>query len=685
MSFLTPLFLVGLAGIAIPVIIHLIQKERKNVVAFPSLMFLRRIPYQSVNRRRIRNWPLLLLRLAALALIVMAFARPFLRREGLAAAAAGGAREVVLLLDRSYSLGYGDRWQRALTAAGATIDGLNAGDRATVAWFDTGAEVALRSTSDKGLLGAALDGAQVSAAATRFGPALKLAGSILSESALPNKEVVLISDFQRLGWLGAEGVRLPDGTKVTPVSVADDEAANVSVTPVVLQRTVVSGQERVTVTGGAINRGGSALDATLSLEVDGRVIESRPLKLDATGSSSATFTPFAPTSKFTRGTVRLNDDRLARDNAFHFVVSPSQRLKVLIVERPGISRAASLYLAQALGLSEAPPFDVVQRSMEAVSGEDISGATVVVLNDVPVQPAMAERLAAFVQRGGGLLAAFGPRATWPGSVASVMPGVPGATVDRTRGTPGRIGSVEYGHPVFESFRAPRSGDFSSARFYNYRHVTPEPGAGVVLARYDDGAPALIERPPDIRAGRHGRVLAWTSTLDVSWNDLALKPVFLPFIHRLGATLASYTQRPAYRLVGDVSAVGAATAPGQARAPQPVVVGPGGRRVVQGASGVVELKEQGFYTIGSGDRDPEPLVIAANVDLAESDMAGIDPQEVVAGATGLAGGAAPAGTNATVTNEERERSQRVWWYLLFGGLLLLTGETLLANSIRTKYL
>jgi hypothetical protein len=415
------------------------------------------------------------------------------------------------------------------------------------------------------------------------------------------------------------------------------------------------------------------------------VIESRPLKLEANGSSSATFTPFAPTSKFTRGTVRLNDDRLSRDNAFHFVVSPSQRLKVLIVERPGLSQAASLYLAQALGLSQAPPFEVVQRSMEAVSGEDISGATVIILNDVPVPPGMAERLAAFVQRGGGLLAAFGPRATWPGSVANLLPAVPAATVDRTRGTPGRIGSVEYGHPVFESFRAPRSGDFSSARFYNYRQVTPEPGTAV-LVRYDDGAPALVERAPDIKAGRHGRVLVWTSTLDVAWNDLALKPVFLPFIHRLGSTLASYTQRPAWRLIGDVSAIGQASGRGQTRTSQPVVVGPEGRRVTQeAASGVVELREQGFYTIGSGDREVEPIVIAANVDLAESDMARIDPQEVVAGATGLAGGAAPAGANATVTNEERERSQRVWWYLLFGGLLLLTSETLLANSIRTKYL
>ena len=95
MSFLTPLFLVALAGLAIPVLIHLIQRERKNVVQFPSLMFLNRIPYQSVQRRRIRHWMLLLMRLAALALIVLAFARPFFRRTDVAAGGAG-AREVVM-------------------------------------------------------------------------------------------------------------------------------------------------------------------------------------------------------------------------------------------------------------------------------------------------------------------------------------------------------------------------------------------------------------------------------------------------------------------------------------------------------------------------------------------------------------------------------------------------------------
>ena len=135
MSFLAPLFFAGLAALALPVLIHLIQKERKNVVAFPSLMFLKRVPYQSVRRRRIRNWALLALRLGALALIVAAFARPFLRGSTVAAAT-DGSRDVVILLDRSYSMGHGDQWQRAQRAAANAVDTLVPGDRATLVFFD---------------------------------------------------------------------------------------------------------------------------------------------------------------------------------------------------------------------------------------------------------------------------------------------------------------------------------------------------------------------------------------------------------------------------------------------------------------------------------------------------------------------------------------------------------------------
>src|SRR5688572_11422488 len=122
MSFLLPLFLVGLGALAVPVLIHLIQREKNQIIAFPSLMFVRRVPYESVRRRKIRHWLLLAMRLAALALIVAAFARPFVR--GSVTALSGGAREVVILLDRSYSMGYTGRWERAQAAARQVVEQL---------------------------------------------------------------------------------------------------------------------------------------------------------------------------------------------------------------------------------------------------------------------------------------------------------------------------------------------------------------------------------------------------------------------------------------------------------------------------------------------------------------------------------------------------------------------------------
>src|SRR5579863_8389997 len=148
-AFLAPAFLAGLAALVVPVLIHLIQRERKEVVAFPSLMFLRRIPYQSVERRRIHNWLLLALRAAAIACLVAAFSRPFLKEGVAAAAARSGAREVVILLDVSASMGYGDHWAHAVDAAHKVVATLGAEDRCTLVLFARNAEENVRATSDR--------------------------------------------------------------------------------------------------------------------------------------------------------------------------------------------------------------------------------------------------------------------------------------------------------------------------------------------------------------------------------------------------------------------------------------------------------------------------------------------------------------------------------------------------------
>ena len=95
--------------------------------------------------------------------------------------------------------------------------------------------------------------------------------------------------------------------------------------------------------------------------------------------------------------------------------------------------------------------------------------------------------------------------------------------------------------------------------------------------------------------------------------------------------------------------------------------------------VLELQEQGFYEVRTPAREDDvPLVVASNVDLKESDLRAMDPQEVVAAAMGRAGAGSTAEAGTTPTDEAQEGAQRVWWYLLFAGLLLLGAETIVAN-------
>ena len=228
-TFLVPLFLLGIAGIIIPIVVHLTRRQRKNVVVFPSLMFLEKIPYQEQRRRRIQHWFLLSLRALALSLLAIAFARPFLDQRDLALGGSRGPRELVVLIDQSYSMGSGDQWENATRAAEDALNDLGPLDRASLVTFGQGARVVARSTADRTRLRAALDTVRVGSSTTRYGPALKVAQTILEESDLPMGEVVLVSDFQRNGWSGDEGVHLPAGSILTPISVAEDVADNVQI------------------------------------------------------------------------------------------------------------------------------------------------------------------------------------------------------------------------------------------------------------------------------------------------------------------------------------------------------------------------------------------------------------------------------------------------------------------------
>ena len=684
MGFLTPLFLIGLAGLAVPVLLHLTRQERGKPVRFPSLMFLEKIPFQETSKRRIRHWILLIMRLAALALVIAAFARPFVREGRLAAVGGPGAEEVVVLLDNSYSMEIGDSWDRARSEARSVVGALRPRDRASLIVFSETPRLVHRSIPDPARILASLDTLGTTSLATRFAPAVKLAASTLAASTLPRQRVVVISDFQRTAWRPDPDATLPEGAVVENVIIEAGETENVALTALELKRQSAGGRDRITVEARLVNTGQAAVNAEVVLAVDETDVETATVAVAAGGAAPVAFAPFTLTAPFTRGEVRLGGASVAgfeQDNMLSFVASPGGDFQVVVADPLGPGDS-NLYLLGALDIADGAGFETsVARGLPG--DDELAGAEVVVLNGGPFPGgSQGDRLRAFVEEGGGLLVVLGERSSVPSVHQEFLPATVGAVSEA--GGERRLGFVDYDHAIFEDFRGPRSGDFSQAVFYRTRTLTVTDGH--VLARFDDGSPALVEG----RRGR-GRILVWASGLDRFWNNFALQPIYLPFIHRATRYLGGRGEVLPWHLAGStVNLSGLAETTGSWEIPEgAVAMEPGGGSVaLDPLRPLLELDRRGIWEIRPpGQRPDHPVALAVNVDVSESDMAKMDVQAFSASVGGAVSsadaepedGAGIAGT-VDIREEDFEKSQSFWRYLLAAAFLLMASETLLSNGL-----
>lgn len=686
MGFLAPLFLIGLAGLAVPVLIHLTRQEKGRPLRFPSLMFLKRIPFEETSRRRIRHWLLLAMRLAALGLLVAAFARPFVSGGALASVGGPGPEEVVVLLDRSYSMHLGDGWQRAVDHAKGVAGALRPQDRLSLVTFSETPRLLHRSINDPLRVTATLDTLRTGSLSTRLGPAVKLARSTLAASDLPRQRVVVISDFQRTGWRPDPDATLPAEVVIETVVIGDEGAANLALTDLELGRESAGNRERVTVSARLINTGAAETTTEVTLAIDDTDIGATTVTAPAGGAVPVAFDPFTLTHPFTRGEVRVAEapgGGLGEDNALHFVASPGGDLSVLIVDPLG-QGDSNLYLRGALGIAEGAGFATVLLR-GAPNDSQLAAADVVVLNGAPFPGGnTGDRLRAFVEEGGGLLLALGQRSTVPSVHAEFLPATVGPVTEGTGER--RLGFVDYDHAVFEAFMGPRSGDFSQAAFYRTRRL--EVTDGRVTAQFDDGTPALVEG----RRGK-GRILIWASGLDRFWNNLALQPVYLPFVHRVTRFLGGRGEIPPWHLAGATVNLSTLATAGTTLEipPGAVAMEPGGGSVdLDPATALLRLDRRGIWEIRPpGERPENPMAVAANVDVTESDLARLDIEEFV-GAVGGVGGDAEAGDSTLADDaavdlqaEDFERRQSFWRYLLAAVFVLMASETVLANRLSRR--
>jgi len=689
MSLLNPWFLVGLAGLAVPVLIHLFHRQQKEPIRFPSLMFLERIPFRTVRRQTLRDPLLFAVRALLLLLLVGAFTRPFVGGDA-GVGSVEGAREVVVLLDQSYSMGYADRFERAKQAARDVGATLQPGDAVSLIVYGNEATSPVRSAGAVEL-SAAIDTLQPRWDVTRFPPALEAGSSVLRASSRPRRELIIVSDLQSSAWAGSDDVLLPPGTVVQPVSIVEGASPNLILAGASARRLTESDRVRVQVSARVVNSGSTARSGVpVTLELDGVEAETVAVDLGAgadvvgsggsadggDGTASVTFRPFVLARADTRVVVRLPDDALAADDRLHLVLSPEPDRRVLLVRPRGARADQSLFVQRALTVGEGQSFQVDERRADQVQVSDLARPSVVVLNGAaPPSGVATDRLVEWVRDGGGLLVALDERSEWPAEHRDLLGGTFAAPQNRggTRG--GSLGYVAYDHPVFELFQGPRSGDLTGVRFFRHRPFEPD-STTRVLARFDDGAVALAET----RFGE-GRVLVWTAGLDNFWSDFPLHPVYLPFVQSLTDFLSGREDRPDQRAVGDlVDIVPLVPDPGESSL---VAMAPSGAdetvRADSAGTHLLRLREPGFYEVRADEPDAARRPLAANVDRVESNLSFMDPEQIVQ-ALAPEGGAAEAGGGGSEALPANvvERGQSLWRYLILLALTLLLAETWLSN-------
>jgi len=666
LAFLVPAFLAGLAALLIPLVIHLRQREWERPHRFPSLMFLRRIPIRTARRRKITDWLLLLLRAGVFALLVAAFARPFIHKSVVTAATAP-ARAVVLLLDRSMSMGHREVWPAALDSVRRIVGELRPQDRAALVLFDEEAEVAQPLTADHGAVLAALAAAKPSARATRYAAALRAGRQVLTTASGAPGEILVVTDLQRSGLAGLAGLELPAGVAVRAVPVVPGSRANTAIVGADVQR-VASGDRSTLLVVARLRSHelGSARHARLSLSVNGRPAASREVTLPPDGAVTAAFDPVPLAQGRARAELSLSPDALAADDSLRLVVPAEQALRVLLVTPAGARAEETLFLERALAIGREP--SIVLERRPTLDARALHGAAVVLFFDAPVPSGGAgSALEQWVRAGGGLLVAAGARLAARSGANPLLPGALRGSIERLADRGGSFGEISLDHPIFAPFREGGGAALGTARFLRYPRIEPGTGAEV-LARFDDGAPALLER-----GDGNGRVLLLGAPLDGLTGDFPLQPAYLPFLRRLIVYAAGHQVAPLWRTTGETGSVPAGMK-------DPVVALPGGsllRPASDSGPCTLVLNEAGFYQVYAGRAAGEPVeILAANPAAAESDLTPADPRELLLGVR--RGDSTATATLTPPAPAEREGQQRLWRALLVLAAVLLITETIVAN-------
>ena len=619
MSFLTPLYLIGALGLAIPIVLHLLHDRPKNKQAFGSLMFLDKTKPPVDRKRRPTHLLLLLLRCLALLLLVFVFARPFVTVDDPVAAGKRDRQWLTVLLDQSASMQRGDLWIQAKGKVLTALEKLEPDDHFTLYAFDNKSDLLLDVVSWQGSVSEGevtrllerLD--KPSFGGSNLGQALVFAGEAIQEyetkpdeQPLVKRDILVISDLQKGSRLGdVQGYEWPTGIKVSLDQIGEDDQGNCGIEQVAA-RTLWAATESVP-SFRVSNSSNASTDEFEFVAQSSTDADSLSQKVHVPPGRSRVIELPAEWLGQSINQLSVRGDVANFDNTFYFAQEKQQSVRIVYIgeDSPDDAEGSLFYLMSAFQKTSALNFDV-----QFISGQStipLPKADLYVVGDV-VDGKLSTSLNKAVRAGGtALVIVYSGKQT--GNMQQWLE-APNLGIDDVKSKDyGLLQSLNLDHPILSVFRDSRYSDFTNLHFWNYRELQNLPDAGVqILAEFDTGPAAWL-----LGSRGKGRFIVMTSGWKPSDSQLALSTKFIPLLYSvLQPVLESKTQSRQF-FVGDqikLSKFNNGNVAGSVS-----IIPPGNNDVASIKSGDVFLPDKpGLYTVKGSDWSE---IFAVNIIPSES--------------------------------------------------------------------
>ena len=669
MSLLAPLFLLGALAIAVPIVAHLMRRSTRERVWFSATQFLEPTPPRLDRRNRIEHPWLLLLRCLAVLALAAGFARPFLRESPAARNDAPAARHVVAVLDASASMQRRGLWPAALERTRALVADLGAADRfALITAGRTGSVVigarqwATTPAAERAaLVESAIDALQPGWQPTHLDAAIEVALEELaamgeSGTAPSSVEVVVVSDFTAGARVsGLAGRDWPDLARLRLETIDAADPANASLHWLGWTIPPDGGHH-------ARLRLAHEADTSRDYRVNLRLANGthdliEPLTLTLAPHETRAVSIPIPGEIAEPLRAELAGDTELFDNTVWMVLPETRRFPLPYLGPGDASdpRSPFYYLSRAT-LGWRDPAMTAQPVGE--TSPELVAAPLVVVAAVPGAAAV-DRLRAGLEAGASVVVLARDAALV--SAAGTLAGESGWSVGPTNGrADALLADIDFAHPLFASFADPRYSDFTRIRFWERPAIVAPPGSrATVVARFDDGTPAVLE----CAVGR-GTLVVWAGDWTPASSQWVLSTKFVPWFQALARRAAGGPPAPVMAEVGGAEADGLVAPPDA-------------------------LARPGVVALTSG---PHPRRIALNVPASESRTAPIplDAWEALGAPLALsARDAAPAASHVataragTLAAARLESEQKLWRWLLLGTAALLAVESVVAMRLAAR--